>query len=58
MGEYTKGKQGLLEPPPKDPDNALLKYDSVVDDVTNPTMFVIFYDNQSYPEYLITFKNP
>ena len=26
-----------------------------VDDVSNPTIFVIYDDTQAYPEYLITF---
>ncbi|XP_043101598.1 protein mono-ADP-ribosyltransferase PARP15 [Puntigrus tetrazona] len=31
-------------------------YDSVVDNMQNPTMFVVFHDCQAYPDYLITFK--
>jgi hypothetical protein len=31
-------------------------YDSVVDIVESPTVFVIFEDAHAYPEYLITFK--
>ncbi|XP_046843223.1 protein mono-ADP-ribosyltransferase PARP15-like [Xenia sp. Carnegie-2017] len=55
VGEYTLGKEGLKEPPSKnDPGNPGLLYDSVVDTPSNPTIFVIFQDNQSYPEYLIT----
>jgi hypothetical protein len=27
-----------------------------VDNPANPTIFVVFYDNQCYPDYLITFK--
>jgi poly [ADP-ribose] polymerase 10/14/15 len=29
---------------------------SVVDDVRNPTIFVLSHDDQYYPEYLITFN--
>jgi poly [ADP-ribose] polymerase 10/14/15 len=57
VGKFTKGKEGLLVPPPIDENNQTVRYDSVVDDVTKPLMFVIFYDYQSYPEYLITFKS-
>ena len=56
-GEYAKGKGGIKVPPPKNPnDSALVLYDSVVDSTSDPTMFVIFYDPQCYPEYLIAFK--
>ena len=54
-GEYTKGRQGMITPPPKGSD-ATDAYDAVVDNPTNPTIFVVFYDNQCYPDYLITFK--
>ena len=56
-GEYTKGNSSFKTPPAKDPKNNALKlYDSVVDNKESPTMFVVFYDAQCYPEYLITFK--
>ena len=53
--EYTTGRQGMITPPPKGSD-ATDAYDTVVNDPTNPTIFVVFYDNQCYPDYLITFK--
>ena len=56
VGKFTKGKENLLEPPLIDNNNQNVRYDSVVDDVANPLIFVIFYDFQSYPEYLITYK--
>lgn len=57
-GEYTKGIKGMIAPPTKDPNRNKEKlFDSVVDNTTNPSMFVIFHDAQCYPEYLITFKN-
>ena len=56
-GEYTKGDPSFKTPPAKDPKNNALKlYDSVVNSTTSPIMFVVFYDAQCYPEYLITFK--
>ncbi|XP_032823295.1 protein mono-ADP-ribosyltransferase PARP14-like isoform X2 [Petromyzon marinus] len=54
-GDFTTGKQGMIEPPPKGQQNAVL-YDSVTDNMNNPSMFVIFNDNQAYPEHLIKFK--
>jgi len=56
-GEYTLGKSGLKTPPPKDASKSAVDlYDSVVNNTNSPIMFVIFYDAQCYPEYLITFK--
>ena len=56
-GEYTKGNSSLRVPPAKDPNKSdVVLYDSVVDNPSNPSMYVIFYDAQCYPEYLITFK--
>ena len=56
-GVYTKGKSGIKTPPAKDASKSAVDlYDSVVNDMNSPIMFVIFYDAQCYPEYLITFK--
>ena len=55
-GEYTKGRSGMKEPPAKDPTNEALKFDSTVNDVDDPHIFVVFFDGQAYPEYLITFQ--
>lgn len=55
VGEYTVGRKGLLTPPAKDKDPTDT-FDSVVDQIPNPGIFVAFYDWQCYPEYLITFK--
>ncbi|NXY72092.1 PAR15 polymerase, partial [Glareola pratincola] len=55
-GQYCAGSKGLITPPPKDPADPTDLYDSVVDDVDFPKMFVIFNDIQAYPEYLITFR--
>ncbi|XP_032368806.1 poly(ADP-ribose) polymerase family member 14-related sequence 1 isoform X2 [Etheostoma spectabile] len=54
-GDFTLGQQNMIEPPAKSL-NSVQKYDSVVNDVAKPVMFVIFHDNHAYPEYLITFK--
>ncbi|XP_028398972.1 protein mono-ADP-ribosyltransferase PARP14-like [Dendronephthya gigantea] len=56
VGKYTKGKEGLIVPPPIDASNPNVSYDSVVDNVAKPLIYVVFYDYQHYPEYLITFK--
>ena len=57
VGEYTKGKKGMKTPPTKDdPYNPGLCYDSVVDHRSDPSMYIIFQDNQCYPEYLLTMR--
>ncbi|XP_037403323.1 LOW QUALITY PROTEIN: protein mono-ADP-ribosyltransferase PARP14-like [Pygocentrus nattereri] len=55
VGDYTKGRGGLISPPAKS-STATDLYDSVTDNQQNPSMFVIFHDVQAYPEYLITFQ--
>ncbi|KAM9010019.1 protein mono-ADP-ribosyltransferase PARP14 [Ara ararauna] len=55
-GQYCVGSKGLIKPPAKNTADSSDVYDSVVDDVKDPTMFVIFSDIQAYPEYLITFR--
>ncbi|KAL1266720.1 hypothetical protein QQF64_002395 [Cirrhinus molitorella] len=55
VGDFTQGNPGLLVPPPKS-SNSVDLYNSVTDNMNNPTMFVIFNDVQAYPEYLITFQ--
>ncbi|CAM4730208.1 unnamed protein product [Leuciscus chuanchicus] len=55
VGDFTQGKPGLPVPPMKSSNSADL-YNSVTDNISNPTMFVIFKDVQAYPEYLITFQ--
>ncbi|CAJ1085948.1 protein mono-ADP-ribosyltransferase PARP14-like isoform X2 [Xyrichtys novacula] len=54
-GRYTVGNSKLKAAPPRgsDPTDC---YDSVVDNCQLPTMYVIFHDDQAYPEYLITFR--
>ncbi|XP_069886170.1 protein mono-ADP-ribosyltransferase PARP14 isoform X2 [Dipodomys merriami] len=56
VGEYTLGNQSYIVPPEKNPQNPTDLYDTVVDNVHRPSLFVVFYDYQAYPEYLITFR--
>ncbi|XP_023603622.1 poly [ADP-ribose] polymerase 15-like isoform X1 [Myotis lucifugus] len=55
-GVYTLGREGIVTPPPKNPYNSIDLFDSVTDDIQHPNLFVVFFDNQAYPEYLITFR--
>nr|XP_033473820.1 poly(ADP-ribose) polymerase family member 14-related sequence 1 [Epinephelus lanceolatus] len=54
-GDFTAGQRNMITPPAKGP-VSVQKYDSVVDKVASPAMYVIFHDSQACPEYLITFK--
>ncbi|KAK3105981.1 hypothetical protein FSP39_010098 [Pinctada imbricata] len=54
VGNYTKGKRSF-ECPPFIPGEGYSLFDSCVDDVTSPQIFVTFDTNQSYPEYLIQY---
>ncbi|XP_029310425.1 protein mono-ADP-ribosyltransferase PARP15-like [Cottoperca gobio] len=55
-GIYTQGKSDMRMPPHRSDQQGHDRYDSVVDSMDNPTMYVVFHDNQAYPDYLITFK--
>ena len=56
-GEYTTGHYSMTVPPAKHPEqNTSILYDSLVDDVNHPSIFVAVKDGQAYPQYLIVFK--
>ncbi|XP_025999849.1 poly(ADP-ribose) polymerase family member 14-related sequence 1 isoform X3 [Astatotilapia calliptera] len=56
-GDFALGQQGMIVPPAKGTSTISTDlYDSVVDNMANPSMFVVFHDIQAYPEYLIKFK--
>ena len=55
VGSYTVGDTSFCRPPPKDPKDPYVLYDSCCDNASNPAIFVLFENNQSYPEFLITY---
>jgi poly [ADP-ribose] polymerase 10/14/15 len=55
VGDWCRGTNEQLTPDPK-PHNGFELFDSTVDNVTNPSIFVVYHDSQSYPEYLVSFK--
>ncbi|XP_032400417.1 protein mono-ADP-ribosyltransferase PARP14 isoform X2 [Etheostoma spectabile] len=55
-GIYTQGESNMMVPPPRSDQQPHDRFDSVVDKIDNPNMYVVFHDNQAYPDYLITFK--
>ena len=54
VGQYCVGNSSMIVPPAKNKLRPEILYESVVDDNKHPSIFVVFCDNQSYPEYLIT----
>ena len=51
VGQYCVGNSSMIVPPDQRPE---ILYESVFDDKKDPSIFVVFCDNQSYPEYPIT----
>lgn len=56
VGDYTKGDSEYLRPPSKDGGDTVF-YDSCVNDVYDPAIFVVFEKHQIYPEYLIEYRD-
>jgi poly [ADP-ribose] polymerase 10/14/15 len=54
-GEYTIGNKSMLTPPAKNPANPDVLFDSTVDRMFNPVIYVVYNDAHCYPDYLITF---
>lgn len=54
VGDFTKGKREYLRPPARETGKGL--YDSCVDSVSNPSIFVIFEKYQIYPEFLVEYS--
>ncbi|XP_053379629.1 protein mono-ADP-ribosyltransferase PARP12-like isoform X2 [Mercenaria mercenaria] len=55
-GSYVRGSSEYKRPPHKDKGNPCSElYDSCVDNESNPQIFIIFDNNQIYPEYLIKY---
>ncbi|XP_038550565.1 protein mono-ADP-ribosyltransferase PARP12-like, partial [Micropterus salmoides] len=55
VGDYTRGSSDYRRPPSKDGGDINF-FDSCVDDVINPSIFVVFEKHQIYPEYLLQYK--
>ncbi|XP_065828595.1 protein mono-ADP-ribosyltransferase PARP14-like isoform X3 [Oscarella lobularis] len=58
MGLSCVGSQGMVQPPLVDPKKSQVdNFDSTVNNVQNPTIFVSCYrDNMAYPAYIITYQ--
>ncbi|XP_073331280.1 protein mono-ADP-ribosyltransferase PARP15 [Pagrus major] len=55
-GVSTLGSSNMKVPPPRSDSQPHDRYDSVVDIIDDPSVYVVFHDNQAYPDYLIIFK--
>ncbi|XP_058272638.1 protein mono-ADP-ribosyltransferase PARP12-like [Hemibagrus wyckioides] len=55
IGEYSNGHPSYIHPPLKDGETDVF-YDSCVNDINNPSIFVVFEKHQVYPEYLIQYE--
>nr|XP_027807146.2 protein mono-ADP-ribosyltransferase PARP10 isoform X2 [Marmota flaviventris] len=53
-GDYAQGRRDLRAPPLRPSGHVLLRYDSAVDCLHQPSIFVIFHDTQALPTHLIT----
>ena len=50
IGQYCVGNSSMIVPPAKNKLRPEILYESVVDDKKDPSIFVVFCDNQCYPE--------
>jgi len=58
VGKSVLGVSDYKRPPPLDPNQPHLGlYDTCVDDVASPSIFVVFDNVQCYPEFLIEYKD-
>ena len=55
VGRYCEGRSKFKKPPPINSEQPEILFDSMVNDMKIPSIFVTYYDNQCYPEYLIAF---
>lgn len=56
VGQFTEGHPSFRRPP-KIPEHEHKLYDSCVDQVHDPKLFVVFDRNQCYPDYLIMYTD-
>ncbi|XP_033751374.1 uncharacterized protein LOC117335471 [Pecten maximus] len=57
VGRYCLGNTGIRKPPPDPDDPKRRPFNSCVDNVLTPSIFVIFDSAQCYPEYIVEYAN-
>ncbi len=55
VGAYCQGRSGQIVPDERF--SSELVYDTTVNDVVTPKMYVTYHDGQAYPEYIVTFRS-
>ncbi|XP_003388008.1 PREDICTED: poly [ADP-ribose] polymerase 14-like [Amphimedon queenslandica] len=56
-GEFTVGNNSMLAPPPKNPQvDPNVTFDATVDNVADPSIFVVYQDAQNYPAYMVNYQ--
>jgi poly [ADP-ribose] polymerase 10/14/15 len=55
VGDWCLGTKNQVTPDIKPYDDREV-FDSTVDDIQNPKIFVVYHDCQAYPDYLISFR--
>ena len=55
-GEYAQGAQGMIDAPPRPGVSSADLYDSVVNVLQSPEIFVVFKDASAYPLYILTYR--
>ena len=56
VGAYCKGENGRLVPDERESGSGVL-FDSTVENLADPFIFVTYHDAQAYPEYIVKFNN-
>ena len=54
VGRYTQGAKGM-KTCPLVPGEQFTRFNSLVNNVRNPAIFVVQHSNQAYPKYVITY---
>ena len=56
-GEFTVGNSSMLAPPPKNPQvDPNVTFDATVNNVADPSIFVVYQDAQNYPAFMINYQ--
>jgi poly [ADP-ribose] polymerase 10/14/15 len=56
VGDFCVGNDTMNVPPPLPGTSNLCLYDSTVNRLNQPILYVVYHDAQAYPEYLITIR--